>query len=54
MESDSQLLDGDIEMIDVVSSPLQVEDDPIKDIKHFFSEPYTKDGQKHRDCRQCP
>lgn len=51
---DNDVDDADIEMVGLDDGPLEVDDDPIKDIKHFFSDSYTKDGQKFRDCRLCP
>ncbi len=51
---DNDVIDADIEMVDVDEGPLKVDDDPIKDIKHFFSEPFLKEGQKFRSCWVCP
>ncbi|PIL30446.1 hypothetical protein GSI_07145 [Ganoderma sinense ZZ0214-1] len=52
---DDNISDADIEMININhDAPLQVEDNPIKDIKHFFSEPFVRDGQKYCNCWVCP
>ena len=47
---DNDVDDADIEMVGLDDGPLEVDNDLIKDIKHFFSDSYTKDGQKFRDC----
>ena len=46
--------DGDIKMVLVNNAPLQVDKDPCLDIKHFFSEPFSKDGHKFCNCQVCP
>ena len=48
--SNDNVDDANIEMIDVDGGSLQVDDDPVKDISHFFSASYMKDGQKICDC----
>ena len=52
--SNNNVDDADIEMIDVDGGSLQVDDDLVKDISHFFSASYMKDRQKIHDCHVCP
>ena len=41
-------------MIAVDDTTLQVEEDPIKDVKHILSELFVKEGRGDHHCRVCP
>lgn len=45
--------ENDIELISIDNEQLTTNQERTKDIKHFFSDPYTQGSKRLRNCRLC-